>query len=277
MSAGSLVVPEVRSTGPTTGLGPVDSLVGSSAALADGRWVDAGVSGLCAGMDVLGAIADPFGTLVSAGCGWALEHFGPLRHLLDGMAGDPDAIRAFAATWRSVAEHLHGTADELVAEVDRATSSWSGAAAEVYGVCAHGQGLLVDGFGVMVTGVATATETAGELVAGVRQVVVDSIGQVIGEVISDLLLACTGFGVPVALARLSAAVGRRVSQLSDLVDSLLRSMGTLGDHLDELLGHAEQAARAVAELSRRWDALPPSTGVAASAFGGAAGYGTGDW
>ena len=60
--------------------------------------------GVALGLDVLGFVANPLGTLVGAGIGWLIEHVSVLKEPLDDLAGDPGAINVVAAAWGEVAK-----------------------------------------------------------------------------------------------------------------------------------------------------------------------------
>jgi hypothetical protein len=59
-----------------------------------------------AGLDTLAFVPDPVGALLQSGVAWLIEHVKPLSQALDGLAGDPAQIRAYAQTWRNVAASL---------------------------------------------------------------------------------------------------------------------------------------------------------------------------
>jgi hypothetical protein len=260
MSGDSLVVAPQDSGGDLTGLGAVETLVATGNAVAGGDWVEAGVMGVASGLEGLGAVDDPGAALVAAGVGWVLEHFDPLTSWLDELAGDPDQIHAFASTWHNIADRVHGTSDEFLDAVGRATSSWDGLAVEGYRAAAHAQAAVIDGFGAMVTGVAGAVETAGAIVAGVREIVRDAIGQLVGRVLSCAAQLATGVLAAKAIGEIVAAVAEWAARISGFVKGLVTSMGNLGGRLDELLGAALEAGSAIRVLSDRWAATSVANG-----------------
>ncbi len=274
MSGETLLVGREDSTGALTGIASLDVLVGTGSALADGDWVEAAVLGAAVGLEGLGVVADPFGALVAAGVGWVVEHLQPLAGWFDDLAGDPDQIHAFASSWHRIAGLVHDTSEHYLGAVDRATSPWDGLAVGAYRAAAQTQAAVIDALGTGVTGVAAATETAGAIVAGVREIVRDALAEVVGQVVSkaaQLLSAVFTASAIVDIAMTVAAWARRVS---GFVEALLRSLSTLSRHLDDLVVAAEGAGRALVRLADSWAATSTSD-LLFPGTSGAAQYATG--
>ncbi|GAB3769285.1 hypothetical protein FB382_002501 [Nocardioides ginsengisegetis] len=252
MSGNDLVVGAVDSSTAFTGAGALESLVGTANALENHDWVEASVMGVATGLETLGAIADPFGALVSAGIGWLIEHLEPFPTWLDQLAGSPDQIHAFASTWGNIATRVHDSSSEFLDAVGRASSEWDGVAIDAYRTAARAQAAIIDGFGSMVSGVAGATEAAGAIVAGVREIVRDAISQLIGYGLSKAVQLLTVALAPKAIAEISAKVAEWAARISAFVKGLVKSMGNLSGHLDELLRASEELGGSVKSLSEKW-------------------------
>ncbi|MEV7428571.1 MULTISPECIES: WXG100 family type VII secretion target [unclassified Nocardioides] len=252
MGADSLVVAPTESTTAVTGLGPIESLVGCGNALAGGDWVEAGLMGVATGLETLGAIADPLGALLSAGVGWVIEHFGPLPGWLDDLAGDPDQIAAFAATWRNIADLVRDTSDQFLDAVASATSQWDGVAIDAYRGAAKAQAALMDAFGVAVDGVSAAVDVGGAIVAGVRELVRDAISQLVGYAISKAAQLLTVVLAPKAISEIVAKVGEWVAKLTGFIKGLISSMTAMSKHLDTLVTAAGDGAAALKKTADAW-------------------------
>ncbi|MBC9735024.1 hypothetical protein [Nocardioides marmotae] len=252
MGAESLIVAPTESTTAVTGLGPVESLVGCGNALAAGDWVEAGLMGVATGLETLGAIADPLGALLSAGIGWVIEHFGPLPGWLDDLAGDPDQIAAFAATWRNIADLVKDTSEQFLDAVASATSEWDGVAIDAYRIAAKAQAILIDAFGVAVDGVAAAVDVGGAIVAGVRELVRDAISQIVGYAISKVAQLLTVILAPKAIGEIVAKVGEWVAKLTSFIKGLINSMTAMSKHLDTLVNAASDGAAAIKRTADAW-------------------------
>ncbi len=252
MSGNDLVVAPQDSSSWFTGMGPVESLMSTANALENQDWVEASVMGVATGLETLGAIADPLGALISAGVGWVIEYFEPFTSWLDELAGSPDEIHAFASTWRNVADRVHDTSDEFLDAVGRATSQWDGVAIEAYRGAARAQSYIIDGFGSMVSGVAGATEAAGAIVAGVREIVRDAIAQLVGFALSKTAQLLTVVLAPKAIGEICAKVAEWAARISAFVKGLIKSVGNLSGHLESLIKAADEAGAAVKALSDRW-------------------------
>src|SRR3954469_5589604 len=66
-----------------TGAGLVDNFQGLYQSVQGGSWVDQMLAGGSFAVDVAATVLDPFSALLSNGLGWAMEHFEPLRDMLD--------------------------------------------------------------------------------------------------------------------------------------------------------------------------------------------------
>ena len=236
VSGEALLAGRHDSTVALSGIAPVQVLVGTGRALTDGDWVEAGVLGVATGLEGLGVVADPLGALVAAGVGFVLEHLQPLAGWFDDLAGDPDQIHAFATSWHRIAGLVHDTSDHYLDAVGRATSPWDGLAVGAYRSAARAQAAVIDALGVGVTGVAAATETAGGIVAGVREIVRDALADLVGQVVSKSAQLLSGVMTVSAIADIVATVAAWTRRVSGFVEALLRSISTLSRHLDDLVG-----------------------------------------
>ncbi|MCW2792165.1 MAG: type secretion protein Rhs [Nocardioides sp.] len=252
MSGNDLVAPAQDSSTIFTGSGPVESLVGAGQALAGGDWVDGAVYGVATGLETLSAIADPLGALFSAGIGFLIEHLEPFPSWMDELTGDPDRIHAFASTWHNIADRVRETADEFLDAVVSATNEWEGVAVEAYRAAVKVQATIVDGFAVMIEGVAGATEFAGAIVAGVRELVRDAISQLVGYALSKAAQLLTVVLAGKAIGEVVAKVAEWAAKISGFIKGLVKSMGNLSTHLDEILEAADDAGSSVKKLAEKW-------------------------
>ena len=159
-----LVAERVDSTTAITGIGVVESAMGLYEGVESGSWVEGGLGAAGAGLETLGLVLDPVGTLVSYGVAWLMEHVQPLSDALDWLAGDPDTIASYAATWRNVATAVQQAGADFGAAVGEGTAGWQGQAADGYraqtarqveqltaaGTGAQTVGSIVEGAGVLV-------------------------------------------------------------------------------------------------------------------------------
>lgn len=260
MSEGSLVASPQDMTAWHTGMGPIDTLMQTGDALGSGEWVEAGLMGVATGLETLGAIADPLGALFSAGVGFLIEHLEPLKGWLDELAGDPSQIQAFAETWHNVSAHIAGVSDDFVSMVASATADWDGVAIDAYRASARVQAGFVEAMGQMVKGVAAAVETSGAIVAGVRELVRDAISQLVGYGLSKTAQLLSGVFTLKAIGEIAAKVAEWAARIGTFVKALLKSMGNLGRHLDDLVTAADDAGTSIKRLADKWSATNVANG-----------------
>jgi uncharacterized protein YukE len=214
----------------------------------DGSWIDGTLGAVSAGLDALAFVSDPIGSLLQYGVAWIIEHVKPLSEALDWLAGDPGQISAHARTWRNVAVALHDRAADLDRAVRWDVSEWTGSAADAYRRWAAQQKGAVDGLAQAAETLATITEAAGLLVAGVRLLVRDGIATLVSRLIVYATEEVVSFGLATPLvveqvSTLCASWAARIGKwLKDLVSSLSKLRGVAGkvgewiEMLKELLG-----------------------------------------
>src|SRR4051794_22876239 len=213
-----------------------------------GSWIDGTLGAVSAGLDALAFVSDPLGSLLQYGVAWIIEHVKPLSEALDWLAGDPGQIAAHAQTWRNVAGALHDRAADLQRAVRWDVTEWTGSAADAYRAWTGQQQGAVGGMAEAAETLATITEAAGMLVAGVRLMVRDAIAALVSRLIVYAAEEVASFGLATPLvveqvSTLCASWAARISKwLKDLVSSLSKLRGVAGrvgallEKLKELLG-----------------------------------------
>jgi len=121
-----LVAQEQDTTTAVTGIGIAESAQGLAHGVSNGDWVEAGLSAVGVGLEVLSMVIDPLGTLASYGVSWLIEHVRPLKEALDWFAGDPPAIQSFSETWGNVATEVNTVVQDYLREADTGTAGWTG-------------------------------------------------------------------------------------------------------------------------------------------------------
>jgi hypothetical protein len=236
----------------TNGLKMIDGATDAADAFARGDFIEGTVNGLSAGIDVVGAMLNPFGAAGSMVVGWLIEHIGPVQDWLDDMLGDPAAIKGGAQTWHNIEQHMRSVSSQYADEVSRALAGMRGPAADAYGEYASLQRDLMDNLARVCSGVAAGVEVAGGLLAGVRDfvsgLVADFVGQVIGAFAQSVITV--GLGAPAALAGLAAKGRSIVSRVQTFMEDLARSLDRMAELLGEISPALESATRAAASMAR---------------------------
>ncbi|GAA4829878.1 WXG100 family type VII secretion target [Saccharopolyspora rosea] len=233
-----LVAKPQDSTEWYTGIPLAEAIADAVTAIENGSWADAGVAGIGVGLEALSAVTDPLGTLFSGILSFLAEHFQPLTDALDWLAGNADAVRAHARTWRNVADSLRGTADGLDSDVQRGTAGWTGATADAYRARLTATAQLIRAQSDAARGLASATEQAGEMVAVVRTTVRDFIADCAGRLAAWAVetLATDGFGILAVLEQATVRIARWGTRVVEMINKLIRALtrllpmlGKLGD------------------------------------------------
>ncbi|NKQ56900.1 hypothetical protein HFP15_28910 [Amycolatopsis sp. K13G38] len=231
-----LVAAPVDSTTAVSGAPILESAMGVKDSIESGDWASAvlGVAGTA--MDALGAVADPFGTILAAGVGWLMEHVGPLKEALDALAGNPDAVAAHSQTWTNVAQELDSISTDLTGQVTTDVAGWTGPGADAYRRQAADVAALLGAAGAACQGAASGVSTAGEVVASVRELVRDTIAEVVARLVSWAIqvIATLGIGLTWVVPQVVALVAKTSTRIASLVKNLTGAL----KKLSELLGKA---------------------------------------
>jgi hypothetical protein len=96
----------VKAAGWEKGLTAVEAGEEIGDGIAKGDWAKVALGGAGAGLDMLCAGTDPIGYVSGQLASWMMEHLEPLRKVLHGLTGEPEMIKAYAASWAHISEEL---------------------------------------------------------------------------------------------------------------------------------------------------------------------------
>ncbi|WP_242187839.1 WXG100 family type VII secretion target [Saccharopolyspora soli] len=219
-----------------TGVGLLEAVADVVAAIETGDWTDVGFAVVGAGLETLSTITDPLGSMFSAALSFLIEHFQPLTDALNWLGGDADAVRAHAQTWRNIADSLRTTADTLEADVQRGTAGWTGAAADAYRARLATTAQLIRAQSEAASGLSSAAETAGTVVAMVRATIRDFIAECAGRLAAWAIeaLASRGSALPLIIEQASLRIARWGVRVAEMIVKLIRALTKLLPLLDKL-------------------------------------------
>lgn len=223
------------------------ALVASS--LREGDWVEASLYGLSAGLGAVGFVADPVAALTSAGVGWAIEHVGPLREMLDDLAGDPTAVMADAGRLEDAAAATMTSVGVVRETTSRHLGDMEGEAVTAAAEFARGAGADCEVFAALVAAGAEAMRRASGLVTVVRGLVRDAISELVGMATSSAVtvVVTAGAAVPGVVLRVAARARTLTARLSSTLAALARSVEGLRLLLDRAEGVLASLVRAAGD------------------------------
>jgi uncharacterized protein YukE len=204
-----------------------------------------------AALDVLGATFDPIGTVASYIASWMLDHVTPLRMALDGLAGNPAVVRAYAATWANVSTALFAAHGDLTARIDAETATWQGLAAHRYRGSAHGVAKLLGASGAAAKAMSAIVMMMGELVAAVRKNVRDVIAILAGELVNATIELTATVGLAAGLVADQVAL-----QISRCVQRVSKTLADMALVMSEVLICADATKRLLEATYKSWKASP---------------------
>ncbi|MCG8925352.1 WXG100 family type VII secretion target [Lentzea sp. CC55] len=264
-----LVAAAPEAPGALAGLNLVEPAADAVAAVQRGDWAEAGINVLGAGIDALGFLTDPFGTLLSSAFAWFIEHVEPLKSMLDSLAGNPGVINQNAATWGNVADHLKRAGEDMTRVVENDTSAWQGAAITAYSAVAKAEATGVKAAGLAAEGVGAALTGAGVAVATVRTIVRDLISMAMSELVQALIrwaaaaLLTVGLATPGIVAdgiRLVMKWAKKVSDWLDKVITTIRNLSKVVDKIFEILEKCKTGLQAIMPKAAA-DAIVDTTAI----------------
>jgi hypothetical protein len=223
----TLIAATTSTSTATTGLSLAESFQGTLRAVDSGSWADRALAGGAFAAETAATVLDPFSALLANGLGWAMEHFDPLREILDRLAGLPDLVAAHAATWQNIARELGSMSAGLQDCLNADLPDWQGAAADTYRNLMAANVNALGGLGVLAGTMSSATQAAGNLVTFTRDLVRDLICDLVARVIvwaAEALLVVT---IPVVAVQIAVAVTKWATRIASYVSALITSLGNL--------------------------------------------------
>jgi hypothetical protein len=209
-----------------------------------------------AGLDTLGAMEDPLGSLLSAGLGWFIEHVWFLHEPLDALAGDPTQITAQAQTWHNVGGELAAVAQEHRGAA-AALGAWEGVAGDGYRGAVDRFGGALEGAAQNATELADLILATGAQVGTVRALIRDWIVGWVIEVIETAVL----YGVAALVTAggaMAAGTVHLILKAVDLAHTIARQVQKLLDAMILAGGMAAQLSGAIQQTTAAVRAAMPT-------------------
>jgi uncharacterized protein YukE len=227
VSNSSLVATSTTTRTAFTGITLADGFQGLHQSVQGGNWVDPILAGGSFVGDAAATVIDPFSALLANGLGWVMEHFEPLREVLDKLAGMPDKVTAHAQTWANMAGALQSLSEDLSSSLAADLPDWDGVAAESYRSMMSNNVDGLSGLAVLADTMSAATQAAGNLVQFTRDIVRDLICDLVARVIVWAAEALAIVTIPLITAQIIAAVAKWCSRIFGYTGALISSLQNL--------------------------------------------------
>jgi uncharacterized protein YukE len=227
VSNSSLVATSTTTRTAYTGISLVDGFQGLHQSVRSGGWVDSILAGGSLVGDAAATVIDPFSALMANGLGWAMEHFEPLREVLDRLTGIPDKVAAHAQTWANMAGALQTMAQDLRSGLAADLPDWGGGAAESYRSMMTNNVDGLGGLAVLADTMSAATQAAGNLVQFTRDIVRDLICDLVARVIVWAAEALAVVTIPLVTAQIISAVAKWCGRIFGYTGALISSLRNL--------------------------------------------------
>lgn len=170
------------------------------------------------GVNSASAVADPVAALGNWAASWALEHVKPLKLMLDGLAGNPEMVKASALTWKNIGNELKRLGRHYTAAVDAGTGGWYGEAGEAYREkTARNLIHAMEVTGTLALTMSVVVGSLGEIVNMVRSAVRDMVGEAVGMLASSAAQKFLAYKPPLAELQQIAETVKKCKKLLDIM------------------------------------------------------------
>lgn len=206
--------------------------------------------GVCLALDALGVVMNPLGELGKAGAGFLIEHVDFVREGLEVITGDPEEVKAIAASWEEITKRLNATHDEYQSALNN-VSGWSGSAGDGYRQAAHHYLESLKAAAKQAEGAKSCVENAGLAVATVRGLVFDVIAEFVGRLIGQALAAAAAAVFTLgasAAAFIAGAVAQACSTATKIMTRLKKLVAAM-EKFSEMLKRFSEAAKKYRSIS----------------------------
>lgn len=247
------------------GAGILDSGSSTVSALCSGNWVDAALSGVSTVLDAAATAADPIGSLLAAGIGWALDHLNPIKDWFDDVAGNPESVTAKAQSWDNIASGLNPLAASWQSSLD--TLSWmSGDAIGSYKAQADARITTLERLTGSSEGAAAAMDRVAMIVTFVHNFLRDVLSSLVGAILSWVAQTVLSLGtlIPWVCGQIATRIASVVGRCSRYITGLTRSGSELATLLRSLKGFGD-------DILRFLDRITPNPHLYTPRHGGAPG------
>lgn len=219
------------------GAGFFDAAMKLDEAVKENNQVAEGLMGTGLGLETLGLIMDPIGSVLAAGIGWIIEHVSILRWPLDTLMGDPVGIKAADEALKTEKRKLEDWSKKHQDELDRLISEWSGDGADRARRDMEAVADQLSSLGGYLESAADCMKITGGVIGAVRGVVRDIIAITLANIVKAALIALAlaplSFGASIAacivtiIGMVATALGRVGTQIARLVSKLSQMAGSL--------------------------------------------------
>ncbi|WP_280445184.1 hypothetical protein [Nocardia brasiliensis] len=190
------------------------------------------------GLDIEEAVTDPFGFVGSQIAGWMLQHVEPYRKVLDGLAGSPDMVKAYAKSWENIATALTGVSTDWQAALQADTASWNGAAADAYRARAAEMTDHINAAGGVAASMSEVIGKAQKIVEAIRNLVADILASLAGALIGYTIELALSLGAagPLVAAQVLQRIGRDGLKITKLLADLRSALADLMPYVQQIGG-----------------------------------------
>lgn len=233
------------------GAGILDSGSSTITALCQGNWVDAALSGVSTTLDAAATVADPLGSLLAAGIGWAIDHLNPIKDWFDDVTGNPEAVAAKGESWGNIAAGMDPLAESWQSSLDSLIGWMSGDAISSYKAQADARIETLRQLKGSSESAQEALVVVGAIVSFVHSFLRDVLSSLVGAILSWVAQTVLSLGtlIPWVVAQIGTRIASVVAKCSRYISALTTSGTKLASLLKALKGFGDDILRFLARIT----------------------------
>jgi hypothetical protein len=219
-----------------SGAGLLDSGTSLCESIGSEDWVAAVLSGVAVGFDAAATLSDPLGSLFAAGVGWIIDHLDPIRSWFDDLAGNPEAVAAFAGTWLNVSSAVEVARSDFQRDAEKKLGEMKGTDVDAYREHVENELRKLQLLTVATRAMSIGMEGAAALVQFVHGLLRDALSKIVGSILSYLaeLVFTLGAATPLVIAQATTRVSALVAEIGPKVSGLRTSVTDLDSLMHQL-------------------------------------------
>lgn len=239
----------------------------AKAAIDSGDWLDAGMAVTNVAMDVINIAGDPLGAAGAAGFGWIIQHISFLREPFDALLGDANSIINSAQGWTRAGGQLDATAQRYREAAQQETCQWRGSAGDAYRSASSAQAEGLEALAQVSRTVGQAIQTAGQLLAEVRETVLEMINKCVQRVIQIIIEALAAswlsFGASIArgIAQSVSTAVQTAQKIITKVQQFISKLQKILSTIQKIVNLAKTIKQLLATLGGRANSAPRARGT----------------
>ncbi len=236
-------------SGDTAGAGFFDSAFALKRATNEGDALSITMASIGMGIEILGMVLDPIGSLLTAGIGWLMEHVVIFRWPLDFLLGDPKGIEAAKEAIYEEGKTVKQWSEDHKQSTSKLLETWKGDAAEAFRSDMEGVAEQLDALAGYLNLAGKQMGIAGAIIGAVRGIVRDIIAMTLAGILKAAIVAVAlapvtfGGSIIAAITSIMATVGVAIAKIAKQIADIAKRLAEMLKILAKTRGAADDVVK----------------------------------